>query len=300
MSAHDPYRSWPVAIQCADGYALQGRLFEPPPGRARRDATVIVCPAIFVRQRFYGAFAAHLAGRGFEALTFDNRGMGRSLAAEQGGWDHRLGHWGQRDLPAMIAAARAAHPGHRLYVVGHSMGGQLAAISPAVHRLAGVVTVAATDAWWGHWSFPMNLAILAWYGLVPLAGRVLSTFPAAALGLGPDVASGLVRDWARWGRHRCYIHGPFGMKPQMGSYQGRVLAYSFSDDEHLGCGAAVEALHRHYVQADLQLRRVDPRRLGVARLGHFGYFREATGRTLWEETIAWMEQGPRSATCPHP
>ena len=277
-----------LTIQCSDGYALCGRLFSP--GHDGCGATVIICPAIFVRQRFYAAFAAYLASEGFHAVTFANRGMGESLAAEADGWQHRLRHWGERDLPAVLARARAANPGHRLYVVGHSMGGQLVALSPAVHRLDGVVTVTATDSWWGHWPFPMNLAILAWYGLVPLAGRVLDAFPADALDLGPDVASSLVRDWARWGRHRCYIDGPFGMRPRMGDYTGRVLAYSFTDDETLGCGAAVEALHRRYVQAELELRRVDPRQLGVSGLGHFGYFREATGLPLWQETVAWIEQ----------
>ena len=278
----------PLTMQCSDGYVLQGRMFSPR-GRAR-GATVIVCPAIFVRQRFYASFAAYLARQGFCAVTFDNRGMGRSLAAELPGWEHHLNHWGERDLPAVMARARSENPGHRLFVVGHSMGGQLVGLSPAVHGLAGIVTVAATSAWWGHWAFPMNLAILVWFGLVPLLGRVVDPLPASALGLGPDVASALVRDWARWGRHQCYIHGPFGMRPCMGDYREHVLALAFTDDQHLGCGRAVEALHGHYTRAELDIRHVDPHQLGVDQLGHFGYFREATGRILWEQTVAWMER----------
>ena len=286
-----------LTIHCSDGYQLQGRLF--PPDRDRRRATVIICPAIFVRQRFYARFATHLARRGYHAVTFDNRGMGRSLAAEAGAWDHQLKHWGERDLPAVMALARARNPGHRLFVVGHSMGGQLVGLSPAVHDLDGVVTVAATSAWWGHWAFPERLVILAWYGLIPIIGRALRRFPGEALGLGPNVASSLVRDWARWGRHRCYIHGPFGMRPCMETYRGRVLAYSFTDDQHLGCVAAVQALHRHYRLADLQHRHVDPRQLGTRRLGHFGYFREASGRPLWDQTVDWFEDttsGPTSSS----
>jgi len=51
-----------LCVAPADGYALHGEFFAP--GRAR-GATVIIAPAIFVRQRFYLAFAAHLAERGF-------------------------------------------------------------------------------------------------------------------------------------------------------------------------------------------------------------------------------------------
>lgn len=275
-----------LTIPCSDGYRLEARLFLPA-GPAQ-GATVIVCPAIFVHQRFYARFADHLADRGFCALTYDNRGAGRSLAAEAPGWQHSLAHWGQRDLPAAVAWARALNPDHKLYLVGHSMGGQLVGLSPAIHRLDAVVTVAATSAYWGLWPAPMRWLILAWFGLVPVLGRALGVFPADALGLGPDVASGPVRDWARWGRHACYIHGPFGLSPCMDRYRGRVLAYSFTDDEHLGCGDAVRALHSHYTRAELEHRRVDPRELGLARLGHFGYFRKE-GLALWDETVDWLK-----------
>ncbi len=276
-----------LTIPCSDGYRLAGRLFLPA-GEAR-GATVIICPAIFVRQRFYARFAAYLAEQGYCALTFDNRGAGRSLAGEQRGWQHSLAHWGQRDLPAAVAWARARSPDHRLFLVGHSMGGQLVGLSPAIHRLDAVVTVAATSAYWRRWAAPMRYLILAWFGLVPLLGRTMKVFPAGALGLGPDVAAGPVRDWARWGRHACYIHGPFDLRPLMDRYRGRVLAYSFTDDEHLGCGAAVRALHAHFTRAELEHRRVDPEELGLAGLGHFGYFRKE-GRPLWDETIAWLQR----------
>lgn len=257
---------------------------------------MIVCPAIFVRQRFYYSFAAHLAGQGLRAITFTNRGMGISLAAERDDWAHQLRHWGELDLPAVIALARRTRPNDRLYLVGHSMGGQVAALSEAVHQLEGIVTVAATSSWWGHWPLPLNLGILAWYWMVPLVGRALRTFPAERLGLGPDVDSRLVRDWARWGRHRDYLHGPFGLHPQMASYEGRVLVYSFTDDGHLGCRRAVEALHSNYQRARITHRHVDPQEVGATRLGHFGYFRQDSGEPLWQQTISWISGGEQGGT----
>ena len=253
-----------------------------------------MCPAIFVRQRFYADFAAFLARRGLRALTFTNRGMGVSLAAEPPGWTHRLRDWGEQDLPAMIAHARASYPHDRIYAVGHSMGGQLIALSDAVHSVEGIVTVASTAAWWGHWPFPENVAILAWYCAVPLIGRIVPRFPASWIGLGPDVSASLVRDWARLGRHRRYLFAPSaGLRPSMASYRGRVLAYSFADDERLGCRRAVEALHRHYIRAELTHRHIDPKELGQRRVGHFGFFRRGVGRQLWDRTIAWITR-PRA------
>ncbi len=182
----------PLVIPCPDGYSLRGTSFAPT-GQRLRNGTVILCPAILVRERFYHPFAAYLAHRGWHVITFANRGQGVSLAAETRRWDHQLRHWGERDLPAVINYATANQTGHRLYVVGHSMGGQVVGLSEAIHQLDGIVTVAATAAWWGHWAFPTNLGILAWYHLAAGLARALPIFPADRLGLGPNVDARLVR-----------------------------------------------------------------------------------------------------------
>jgi len=274
----------PITIPCEDGFTLRGTLYTPARSRG---VAVIVCAAIFVRERFYARFAAHLAGRGYRVITFGNRGQGVSLDAGGPGRRPRLRHWGERDLPAVVACARSRAPGDRLFVVGHSMGGQLVGLTEAVHELDGVVTVAATAAWWGHWPRPQRHGILAFYLTLPIVGRALKVLPAGRFGLGPDLHSDVARAWVRWGRSPDYFLAPrFGIAHQMGRYRGRVLALSFTDDA-LGAREAVDALHRRWTAASLTRRHVAPS--GNGSLGHFGYFRAGPGPALWEETIAWME-----------
>lgn len=276
-----------LRVRCADGYVLHGTEHVPtrPEGIA-----VLVAPAVFVRERYYTAFARALASGGMRAITWASRGMGRSLAREAPGWRHELRDWGERDLPALIAWVRAEYPDERLFVVGHSMGGQIAGLSSALQQVEGLVTVAATEAWYGHWPAPKAAGILAWYLAIPLLGRALPVIPADRFGLGPDMDARLVRDWARWGRSRRYLYGPHGLTPALERYTGRVLAYSFTDD-HLGCRRAVDALHAHFASAELHRAHVSPTDAGVPTLGHFGYFRAATGTTLWSQTAAWIRSG---------
>lgn len=274
----------PVVIRCADGYQLHGREFSPATDGG---VTVIIASAMVVRHQFYGGLAAWLAEQGVRAITFDNRGIGESLAGERAGARPRLRHWGELDIPAVIAHARRTAPEHRLMFIGHSMGGQIVSLSDAMHELECIVTVAATAAYWGHWPRPYNVGILAWYVAAPIIGRVLPVIPASRVGLGPDASSDVVRDWVRWGRHRRYLHGPFGLRPQADQYRGRVLALSFTDDAAFGCRRAVEALHADYVAAELEHRHVDPRTYGIDRMGHFGFF-QRQGRALWPSTLAWM------------
>ncbi|MFC7611932.1 hypothetical protein [Teichococcus aestuarii] len=65
----------PLRFQAADGMMLGGHLWsavQPVPDRS----VVVVSPATSVRSRYYGRFAAHLAGAGFDVVTFDYRGIG--------------------------------------------------------------------------------------------------------------------------------------------------------------------------------------------------------------------------------
>ena len=235
--------------------------------------------------------ARYLADRGVRVITFANRGSGRSLTEQPSG-PARLADWGLLDLPAVIAHARSGRPADRLFVIGHSMGGQLVGLSDAVHELDGVVTVGATEAWWGHWPRRSKFGVLGAFVAIPLLGRAMRTMPADRLALGPNVASTIARDWARWGRRRGYLWGSFGLEPKLAQYRGRVLAYSFTDDELLGCSRAVEALHRRYERAELTLRHLAPRDLGVRHVGHFGFFRRTAGPALWEQTLEWMLLDP--------
>ncbi len=247
---------------------------------------MVIVPAMLTRQRFYGAFARHLAASGIAAITYSNRGVGESLAAETSTWDLQLGDWGEKDLPAVIGHARAAHPNDRLFVVCHSMGGQIVALSDAVHELDGIVTVAATSAWWGHWPRRVRYGILAWYTALPFLGRALDPFPAGRFGVGPDTRGTLVRTWARWGRAPGYVQDVrFGFRSRAAEFEGRVLAWSFADDPHLGYLKAVQVLHRDY--RHLTHVHHDPR---PGSVGHFGFFRERTGALLWARTTAWMDR----------
>lgn len=270
-----------ITIPCVDDVRLAATTFEAskPVG-----VVALLAPAMLVRQRFYGRVAAQLAGLGVDAITWAHRGVGDSLALDPQPPALALEHWAQRDLTAVIAHARAWRPGHRVVVIGHSMGGQLIELCPALGEVDAVVTVAATEAWWRHWPAPTRWGIFAWYSAaLPALGRALDPFPAGRFGLGPDTRASLVRDWARWGRRRGYFRNPrFGLPSYAATFDGPVLAWSFTDDVHLGCLRAVRALHRPYRRLT-HIHR-DPR---PGRVGHFGFYR-AGGEALVERTVEWI------------
>ena len=64
-----------------------------------------------------------------------------------------------------------------------------------------------------------------------------------------------------------------------------VLAYSFGDDKW-GTPQSVDAMMRAY--PNLERRHVEPADVGLASIGHVGYFKPAS-QPLWQDTIDWLD-----------
>lgn len=275
----------PITLGTADGQALAATLHLPP-GEPR--AVVIVNCAMAVPQRFYAAFAHHLASRGLAALTYDYRGIGGSRRGSLRGCRATAREWAQLDFAAAASWAQERFRGRPCFAIGHSFGGQAISFTPGAEQLAGAVLVAAQSGYWGHWPPSARWRMgFYWYALFPLVCALWGYMPGK-LGLGEDVPKGVILEWASWCRHPNYAFGRLeGAREQAASFRSPVLALSFSDDPYapspsvaalLGQLSATEPVHRHLAPAEV----------GLERIGHFGFFRKSH-RKLWSIVELWLE-----------
>lgn len=270
-------------VRTADGATLHATLC---PGSGR--GAVVFASALGVPRRFYGKLAGYLAERGYGSLSFDHRGVDGS-GPEIAPRDVRLEHWGERDLEAALRAARAELATDRVFLVGHSLGGQIAGLAPSAEGLAGLVLVGACAPHPSRYPPRDRARIeLMWRVLVPLLGR-RAMFPARRIGLGAsDLPTTVIRRWRDWGLTPEYLFDPrhgvdVDRYPRL---RQPMLSWSFGDDP-FASRAAVEALHAHYPAVRLTHRHLDP---GPGEsYGHFGYFRRSAGEPLWAETADWLD-----------
>lgn len=279
----------PIRISAADGYALGGTVFD---AGAARGPVVLVNGATGVHQRYYGRFAAWLAGQGATVLTYDYRGIGESRPHRLRGFSARMRDWGQLDLEGVLRFVEHAYPGRELAIVGHSVGGQLLGLAPSVAHAARVVTVAAQSGYWGHWPMLSKLAFVGlWYGVMPLTSKAVGYLPGQ-LGIGEHLPRGVAEEWARWCRSEGYFTDDDVPTGGYARLSAPLLAFSFSDDAYAP-KAAVDWLHRLYTSASVERRHLAPKALGAKRVGHFGFFRERFRESLWTEAAAWLLRSPR-------
>lgn len=275
-----------VVLKAADGVAIAGRVYEP---EGAPEGSVVVGPAMGVRQEFYAPFARWLAQQGWRVVTFDYRGAGDSAPARLRGFRADLFDW-TRDYEAAIDHAHASLPGAPLFLLGHSLGAQLPGLLTNQHKVSGLLSVAAGSGYWRQNAPQLKRMILYfWFVVVPLATRLFGYFPGRRLRKIGDVPAGVMMQWRRWCLSPHYSVGAEGELARR-AYAGArfpILALSIADDELMTL-EGTHSLVGLYENAPREIRRIAPADLSVRRIGHFGPFRSEHEARLWPRMAEWL------------
>ncbi|MFQ5581644.1 MAG: alpha/beta fold hydrolase [Mariprofundaceae bacterium] len=284
------HRSETVQVRCTDGVQLAATVYFPAQSEAVLQA-IIINPALAVPQTFYAPLAAFLANHGFYVVTYDYRGIAESRSDELVGSKIRMHQWGQLDLDTVFRWVKEKMTPKHIWLIGHSVGGQLVGLASHSKLLSGMVVVASQSGYWRNFAPAMQVTtFFLWHVLLPLLSIGRNSFPARLLGLASvDLPSGVAREWARWGRTPGYLFNPrYGF--DLSAYRNLqipILAYSFTDDA-IAPQTAVGVLLREYPNCNITHRHLSPEQLGVPSVGHFGFFREPVGASFWQETVDWL------------
>lgn len=287
-----------VTFEALDGTRLVGTFFEA--GSERRGG-LLINSGTGIPRRFYARFARRAAALGLATLTFDYRGIGDSAPPSLEGHGAKYRDWGQLDIPGAIDWLGSRVDGLPLVAVGHSTGGQQLGLAPNVDRIAAAVFVTVSTGYWRGMPTKLKWMSLAlWKAYMPLASRVFGFAPAAKIGWGENLPSGVAREWGAWCLEPDYMAAYFdetGRRPTPdgapfgATYFDRaafpIRAYYFTDDP-ISTRANAPPMLSLYDRATIETRWVDPQELGIETIGHLGFFRSDQGAALWDEALTWL------------
>jgi predicted alpha/beta hydrolase len=251
--------------------------------------TIIINPAMAVRQRYYFDYAQYLAQQGFQVFTYDYKGIGDSKSKSLLKLDASIVDWAQTDFEAVVNHAKESFPSNKLVVIGHSIGGQIIGMSHASSKVDAFVMVAAQTPYWRNFekhSYPKLW--LFWYGLIPVFTKIFGFFPASKLRLFEDLPKSAALQWMRWAKSDKFV---FGEKPEVQqifqALKQPAKVYSFSDDS-VAPYKAVMNLLGFYPNLRIEHNHMKPEDLVIDSIGHFGFFKKRFQSTLWSESAEWM------------
>jgi predicted alpha/beta hydrolase len=195
-------------------------------------------------QDYYRPFASWLATQGFVAATFDYRGTGFSRPRTLRGFKADILDWARLDCAAMIDAL----PERPLYWIGHSLGGQILALTPNQKAVTKAVTVATGSGYWRENTPRIRPAAWwLWFVVTPLAVSLCGYFPGKALRKVGDLPKGVMQQWRRWCLNREYAVGVEGdaVRALYAAVRTPIVSLSFSDDEMMSL-RNTESIHGFY------------------------------------------------------
>jgi predicted alpha/beta hydrolase len=284
-----------LSIKATDGFVLAATSFAATALHTPAKAIVIINCATGAPARYYHRYARFLTGHGFDAITWDYRGVAASRPPDMRGFAATMVTWGELDFTAVLAYARElAAATVPIYVIGHSIGGFLPGLTSHNVHIKKLITVGAQLAYWpDYWWRKRVQMLVTWHGFAPAVTALAGYFPARRLGLGEDLPSGVIRDWIAT-KHKAAILRPgFAQRP-LPTYYARfatltapTLAYSFTDDE-FATEVAVKRIFALMRATKPTHRRLAPADIGMPSIGHFGFFLDKFKATLWTETVEWF------------
>jgi len=263
-------------------------------------ATVLLHPATAVTQEYYAPFAAWLAARGFNVVTYDYRGTGRSRPHSLRGFQVSMSEWIDGDVGTVTRWAAARFPGVPLLAVGHSVGGHAIGLAPESARLRAAVLVAShAGASRTVRGFAERLRVrFVLRVLAPLLCALSGYMPGRRIGLGEDLPRGVMLEWAGWtALPRYFFDDPrVDAARRMAQVEIPLLVLGFNDDPWAN-PQAVDMLVSHLVKAKIERRNIDPRAVGVPAIGHMGFFRRRCEAPLWGQVADWLEAQVATEAC---
>ena len=266
-------------------------------------ATLMINPAIGVKRRLYHELANFLNGQNITVVLYNYRGMEDGLDECQADVSCDAESWGRLDQSAVIKWIKEELKPSHLYVLGHSLGGQLVGFADHIDEIDGLIHVTAQKGDKRLWSIGGFLKLfLLWHVLIPWMSRG-KTFDAKKLGLGSySWPASAAKQWASWGRQKDYLFHPkfgFDLSPWH-NFNRPLLSFGFTDDE-MAPEAAVDGLlfefGKNHDHMHIEKRFIDPKSMGLHSIGHFGFFKPEA-KALWQDLAQWIKT--QNKTTKHP
>jgi predicted alpha/beta hydrolase len=280
-----------ITIAAEDGVALAATLFQPAAGADPASAIIVIAAGAAILRRFYARFAAFLAEQGNTVATFDYREIGGSRHGPLQGSPVRMRDWCLLDVPGVLAWAARSYPGRPIHWVGHSLGGFATGLAHNNHLVARQLNVATLSGYWGRMAAPEKYRVALMMGVAaPAIIAALGYMPGRLMG-GEDIPGPAFMEWRGWCMTPGFLFDDATL-PERGNFlrlRAPLRVAQIADDPW-GTPAAVEHMAGHFAAStDRSIWRVTPADAGVAKIGHFGFFRPEMRATLWQAAADWLQ-----------
>ena len=246
---------------------------------------VLIFPAMGTPARYYAPLAKALRTEGLAVVVADLRGTGSSTPRPSRASRYGYGEI-TADVGAVLTALRPRLGERPVLLLGHSLGGQAAALhaaSTAGDGIAGIVLVAVGLPWFRSYPGRRKLGVLVFTQAIVMVSAVVGFWPG--WGFGGRQARGVIRDWGYTARHgRFPVIDGVDPTADLAAIRTTVLAVSVEHDRYTPA-PTVDHLAAMMPRANVERRHLTSAETG-APLDHFRWVRAGGPLASWVAAFA--------------
>lgn len=270
-----------IPIQMPDGTQVPVRLFA---GR-EAEPVVVIFPGLGVPGGYYDTVAEALVGHGYNAAIGELRGQGDSRPRPGPDSGYGYQELAAVDYPAVLEAVRERFDESTPYLLGHSMGGQLAVMYAARARgaLGGLILVASGSPFHRTHGVLRGAGLLVGSAAMSVTSAVAGFWPGDRLDVGGFGRQSrvLIADWSRFARTG--LIEPSGADIDYEAEIGRLTLPVLSiyvEGDDLAPKPAIRDLVRKFPHAEVTTwHQREP-------LGHNGWIRNCASTV--DRIVTWL------------
>lgn len=271
-----------ITINCQDQYQLSARFF-PSNYDDKQKLPILISPATGITQQFYQSFAEWLSTQGHACMTFDFRGIGKSLHGHVKDSKASIQDWGQLDLPAAIDELCRITQAAKILMIGHSAGGQLLGVVPNHAKISKLVAIAGSTGHVKHLKGRTKLLAPVMFKLIfPIARLTKGYGPTKFIGMGENLPKDVAKQWAEFCSKPGYIQNAIG-KTILEDFHHQIstpITVLWATDDQIATEKNVKDLIRLYPNSRTQMIEVKPADYEHQHIGHMHMFKKSH-QNIW-------------------
>ncbi|MBX7224861.1 MAG: alpha/beta fold hydrolase [Chitinophagales bacterium] len=263
-----------IAVQHSDGANTKIQYC----GDLQSDKIILILPALGMSSKHYLHFGTFLSEKlSAVCVCADLRGLGLSSIRVSKGIDFGYEDI-VNDIKDIMTVIWGNFSGKKTFIIGHSIGGQLAALYLAREKppIDGLLTIAACSVYYKGWGDGMQGYILLFQTqFIGVLSRILGYFPGKKVGFGATEAKTLMTDWSRLARTGKFLpaNATCDYEKLLPEIKLPIRSFAIEKDNF----APVAAIH--YLGKKFDATKtgwkcvVIPRQQGEIKLNHFNWLK---------------------------
>ena len=241
------------------------------------DVIIICLPAMGVTASYYKNLAKIFCSKGFHVITADQRGNGKSSMRASKKINFGYNEIISIDIPELITKIKEQYPEKEIYILGHSLGGQLAVLAMSINEnLAnGIILIASCSGFYKGWNFPSNIKNYSASRLIYLISKVIGYFPGHKLGFAGREGKSIIFDWAQQIKTGNYVlcNSQLDYETMIEKISVPIFAISFENDS-LAPRRSVENFYKKMKNCSVEHKHCNSENVNIKNVGHFNWVKK--------------------------